>query len=577
MTDSRPPAPRGVAWGDLPFVCLAALCAGAVLYLGRSLTFWNDEWRAITFDGAWSDYLRPVNEHWTTLPLLAYRATFRLAGLESYLPYLAQVVVLHAVAAGGVYVVARRRLGRLLATLLAIPLLLLGSGAENLFWAFQTSFVGSVAFGVWAIVVVEQRGRWAALASSGLLLASLMCSGIGLVFVVAASVRTLLDPTCRRRALAVVPPLAVYVAWYAWAGHAPVEARHVAPAVEIGRFVWRGVSHSTAAVTGLNRLPGGATVAGVAVLAALVALGWLALTRRPRPLATAALVALVALYVLAGSVRAHLDFDYATVSRYVYVAGFLLALALADALEPLRERTAAGLGRRLPWVVVVGVGCALVTLANLGPLRAGRDGLLDQADRSRAFITFAKEYHGEPWVDPRSGYGVMPPVPSLVALLEAHGTPAPDTFFPGAARMPPPAASEAALLVLVGDRFGVERVSASGSAPAAVELGEVVDADVVERDGCFLIRAAGPSASATFEGPDGVRYRLSAPRDERIVAVLGLALPPTAPLVVDVPARMPVDVVVPDIRPATSARVRIEAARSSSPVTVCPVRPRGDA
>ena len=81
-----------------------------MLYLGRSLTFWYDEWRSITFDGGLVDFLRPVNEHWLTLPLLLYRATFHVFELHSYLPYLAQVIVLHLVAVAGAYVLMRRRL-----------------------------------------------------------------------------------------------------------------------------------------------------------------------------------------------------------------------------------------------------------------------------------------------------------------------------------------------------------------------------------------------------------------------------------------------------------------------------------
>src|SRR5689334_14336071 len=89
VTSSHHSEARGVAWSDLPFVGAALLAGGAILFLGRSLTFWNDEWRSIAFDGGWSDFLLPVNEHWSTLPLLAYRATFHIVGLDSYMPYLA--------------------------------------------------------------------------------------------------------------------------------------------------------------------------------------------------------------------------------------------------------------------------------------------------------------------------------------------------------------------------------------------------------------------------------------------------------------------------------------------------------
>ena len=53
----------------------------------------------------------------------------------------------------------RRRGGWIVATFVCIPLLFLGSGSENLFWAFQMAFVGSVAFGLWGLVALERSGR----------------------------------------------------------------------------------------------------------------------------------------------------------------------------------------------------------------------------------------------------------------------------------------------------------------------------------------------------------------------------------------------------------------------------------
>lgn len=103
------------------------------------------------------------------------------------------MIVLHLVAVTGAYVLLRRRVGPFVATLLALPLLLLGGGAENLFWAFQTGFAGSVMLGVWALVFIERPGRRGAIVASALLIGSLMSSGIGLFFVAAIAGRTLLE------------------------------------------------------------------------------------------------------------------------------------------------------------------------------------------------------------------------------------------------------------------------------------------------------------------------------------------------------------------------------------------------
>src|SRR3970282_556965 len=146
--------------------------------------------------------------------LLLYRATFGVCQLHSYLPYLVELIVLHLLAVAGAFILMRRRVGPRVATALAIPLLLLGAGSENLFYAAQFGFVGSVMFGVWAMVFIERTGRWSPVIASVLLLASLMSSGMGLFFLIAAFGRTILSPSLRMRTLAVVPPTAAYLLWY---------------------------------------------------------------------------------------------------------------------------------------------------------------------------------------------------------------------------------------------------------------------------------------------------------------------------------------------------------------------------
>ena len=47
----RPQTAALVTRADVPFVVLALATGALLLYLGRSLTFWFDEWRSITFDG----------------------------------------------------------------------------------------------------------------------------------------------------------------------------------------------------------------------------------------------------------------------------------------------------------------------------------------------------------------------------------------------------------------------------------------------------------------------------------------------------------------------------------------------
>jgi hypothetical protein len=61
---------------DIAFAILACGSGALLLYLGRSLTFWLDDWRFVLFDGGPADYFRPFFEHWSTFPLLLFRGTF---------------------------------------------------------------------------------------------------------------------------------------------------------------------------------------------------------------------------------------------------------------------------------------------------------------------------------------------------------------------------------------------------------------------------------------------------------------------------------------------------------------------
>ena len=427
---TEPETPGGLTRGDVPFVFLCLASGALLLYLGRSLTFFHDEWRAITFQGTALDYLRPVNEHWSTIPLALYRGTFAAVGLKSYLPYLAQVIVLHLAACGGAYVLMRRRVGRPAATTLALPLLLLGTGAENLYWAFQTGFVGSVAFGLWALVAVEKPGRRPAFVSAVLLVASVMSSGIGLFFLVALVARTLVDPALCRRSLVAAPAALIYLTWHAVYGRDAVgDAGELGGPVSVARFVFRGVGHGVEAMVGLDRLPTGRVV-GVVVVAVLAAVAVRRIMRgREQGLALGCLAGLVSMYALIGVVRAELDGDFTISGRYVYVAAFFLILCVADLarvvafrLPRTRSRTSAALGAGavIAWIVAV----------NANSLQTVRTQFQHQADLTRAVVELAVEHEGEAWMNPAAGLPLMPSAHELPDWVRKHGSPRTDAYFP---------------------------------------------------------------------------------------------------------------------------------------------------
>ena len=571
MLDAPPPERWRRLASHAPIMVLAAVAAVALLYLGRSMTFRQDEWGSIAFSGGLLDMIRPVNEHWWTFPLALYRATFAVFGLHSHLPYIAEVIVLHLISVAAAYVLVRRRGGWIVATLTCIPLLFLGSGSENLLWAFQTGFVGTVAFGLWGLVLLERPGRPAAVGAALLLIAALTSSGMGLFFVVAAFGRTLLDPAVRPRVVVVIPAAITYMVWYLTVGNHPVggSSDHLAGLLATAGFVVRGIGHAVGAVSGLSFVPLGALLAVVLFGVWLLATGWAVLrARRPPALAAGALLAVGAMYTLIGLVRADLPSDFATRSRYVYVAAFFLVLAVADWLPLLRDWTKGGPRARL--AVEAGLSLVLIAtiaanLAAFGPIRTRFQA---DADLTRAYLELALAHRDAAWIDPASPLPGMPPLPELVAIIERSGSPLHDDLVPAVVKDPGATARERALLRMIGAGFHAEPGIGEGT-PVALEIvgkGDVI----VEPDGaCTTVTGTGNQANVEVAAPSGMRIRVVAAKDAEARAMLGLVRPPSLPLELSLVAGVPTDIIVPDIGDESIWTVRLEIPEAAGPARLC--------
>ena len=98
-------------WALIAFV-VAVVASGVLILwrLGNQRWFSNDEWdflstRHLTDVG---DLFRPHNEHWTTLPIVAFRLVWSVNGLRSYWPYQVLSVGAHLSAVVLLRVVMRR-------------------------------------------------------------------------------------------------------------------------------------------------------------------------------------------------------------------------------------------------------------------------------------------------------------------------------------------------------------------------------------------------------------------------------------------------------------------------------------
>ena len=313
----------------LGFGALAIAATSLILWHGRATSFWHDECdflhhRSLTEP---LSLFVPHNDHAVVLPAAAYRVLVELVGTGSYLPFLALVQIAHVATAAGLLATLAQRsvwLGLGAATLF----LFLGSGADNLFWAFQITFVGSCAFGVWGLWAAT-RNRWTL--AGVLLLGSVFCSLVGLAFVTAA-VAVALSRRKRRAVWVALPVIGLGAWWWVfargwerppdWAVYPYGSPVSLESWSHVPAFVFEAAFRTVAQLSGQDLGLAFLFVVGGAC-AALVALsrGW-----RPTSLQVGAVLGFVVFATMVGIVRAVVAADFE--SRFVYVAALLGLLML---------------------------------------------------------------------------------------------------------------------------------------------------------------------------------------------------------------------------------------------------------
>lgn len=326
-----------------------------MLWTTRHLRFFGDEWafildrREMWARGRVADFLfLPHNEHWSTLPVLIYSATVKLFGLSSYIPYLCVLLAIHLLG-----VIAFRRLAirvgasNWIATLTSGVFLVLGSGAEDLSWGFQIGFVGSVALGLFLLLLADSAdspGWLAPIVAVG----CLMTSGVSVVMVLLACCVVVLRRQWGRLIQFGLIPAVCFAVWYAgWGRMTQAPAIRPVPSL-MPPYVWRGVTNSIDGVSQMRGLAPAAIVAFCLLGARL----WPAASRNA--LALTAITAPVALLTVNSLARASLGVEQSLASRYVYVcAPFILLAALASIKNLGGERT-------VPTLAVIVLAWAIV-------------------------------------------------------------------------------------------------------------------------------------------------------------------------------------------------------------------------
>jgi hypothetical protein len=485
---------------------VTSLVAGflVLLYANRDQWFFGDEWEFLGHRGVlhgdrsiWA----PHTDHWSTIPILIYRALFNVYGIRTYVPYVVALLLLHAAVTHLLWQ-AMRRVGAdaTVATALAAIFAIFGAGYENLLWAFQIGFVGSVALGLATVLLVNHDGGWNGRDWAGWVLSvvGLMFSGITVTMVAVAGITVLMRRNLRAAALTVAVPGAVYLVWLAAAGHQGMGAQPhgIDDVFAYPDYIWTGLRSAVEQTVGF---PGSGPLLVLGLAAWLLRRGDLA--SGPAAPAFAGALGVIVMFSVIAVGRTALGVQQSEASRYAYIAIALALPAMALALSQLSN----GLG---PRQAVICFLLLLVLIHNGGVLRdqSRKQDELEQALKGR--ILAAAQL-----------------VSSSAIILNEHPEPQydPDIVVSDLRRMASQGRLPASPRISDADRLAAEAVLqyTAGTTPPAVlparpqDDGVVGAAESRDPSGCIVLTPTAPTTDLhlTVPGPFTVKVTTEASGD----------------------------------------------------------------
>ena len=363
-------------WSLSPADGLFALGLGALLayaiWLGRDLWFFSDDWDIIAFhhNGA---YLTPYNGHLWLIPIGIFHALYVTAGLGSYAPYRAVGLAGYALLGIVFYVYARQRIAPVVAALAALSVMWFSTAQYNLLFPLLVNFSVPLACtaGIW--MLLDRETRRADIGGGVLLAVALATNSVGLVTVVVVATELGLRRAPFRRWLPFIPPLALWLVWYA-TYHTPMAGPGSAGAVI--RYALHEIQATFAAFAGGSNAIGYVLLIATAIVFLLSIVRWHTFNAR----AAAALAGLGAFVLLTAYTRqGFFPPVVATTPRYLWLNAFFVVAALIEVIRRAPAiRTIATIG-----AIIVVVGA--ITL--VGNLRSYHAQVVAGAHTTRTYLT----------------------------------------------------------------------------------------------------------------------------------------------------------------------------------------------
>jgi hypothetical protein len=361
---------RSAQVARLTFVAVLGVALVLFLIFGHSQWFFLDDWDFLANREARDvgDLLRPHNEHWSTLPILVYRALWPLFGLRTYVPYQLIAILLHLTAAVLLRRVMRRAgVGPWIATAAASLFALFGAGDQNIVWAFQMAWSASLVLGLTHLLLADHDGPvdrrdWLGLFAGFI---GVLCSGVAVTMTVVVGLAALMRRGWRAALFHTVPLGLLYLVW--WLAFARDRYATASGSVDV---VVGFIATGLAATFGeMGQVPGAGFALGALLVTGLI-LAWRGLDLaqlRKRAAVPGALLIGAALFLAIAGVGRAADFgsSAARASRYLHIVAALSLPALAVA--------AAGFMRHRRMLGYVAIALLLVGLPGNVNLLVHRD------------------------------------------------------------------------------------------------------------------------------------------------------------------------------------------------------------